>query len=129
MPEVYGAGGVGRHELQIDLLAGQERAPPVLLALVDHEPRERTGGRRVEADVEEARPGDLDGFDPIDLAQLLGQGVSKVTWCDTDLLGQLQRDRGGIVAVLRVTRTLHTCARRQQIHVEAAVVENGPSGG
>ena len=73
------------------------------------------GGGRVQPDVEEARAGDLDRLDPRRAWPSCSASAAASSRGGTPgLLGQLQGERGGVVAVLGVARSLDRRRARQR---------------
>ncbi len=99
---VQRAGGIGRHELDQDLLAVARRAAEsgALLGHGGDDGLARGGG---DAQIDEARAGDLGGLDEVDGARLRHQGVDdglgQFTRVAAGGLGQLHGHVGGDVAV------------------------------
>jgi hypothetical protein len=62
------------------------------------------------------------------LAKCLGKAGGKIARGHADPLGQLERDGGGVVAVLRAARTLDARTLGEQGGVQAAVVKDGARG-
>ena len=104
--DVHRAGRVGRDELEVDPLPGQRLRAPVGLAGGDRLDRDLPQRALGEGDVQEARPGDVDGGDRGLRAQLLGQRLGHGARRDARGLGQPHRDVGGVVAVGAVLRPL-----------------------
>ena len=129
--DVDGPGRVRGHELQVHALAGQRRRRPVRSSRLDDGARELARGRRVQRDVQEARPRDVDARDAGDRGQALGQQVREVARRDTRLLAQLERDVGRPVAVLARARSLHRHHGRQvgRIQGQGAVGHGGDQDG
>jgi hypothetical protein len=123
--DVDGAGGVGRDELQVDHLPGQLVAGAVGRTRgqhVAHDPGLRVRG---EAQVDEARPGDLGAGDAVLRGERLGEPGGQVARLDPDPLRGLQGDVRGVVAVLGVARSLHRDVGRQRGEIEVVVGEHG----
>ena len=115
VPEVDRTGRVGRHELEVDLLLGEDVAPPVRVAGLDHHAGERAGGGRAEADVEEARPGHVDTGDiegAGSFLQMFRDARREIARRNAGLLGDLERDVRRIVAMLGVPGAFHAGRRR-----------------
>ena len=66
-----------------------------------------TGGGSVHGDVQEAGTGDVHGRDAVDGLQPGAQDGGELARIGAGLLGQLQGDIGGPVAVVPVLRSLH----------------------
>ena len=65
---------------------------------------QRTGRRGLQGDVEETRPGDLDGRDSGRPGQVFADHRGDLPGRPAGRLGQLQRDRGRVVAVFAGAR-------------------------
>mmetsp|Transcript_20389 Transcript_20389/g.78156 ORF Transcript_20389/g.78156 Transcript_20389/m.78156 type:complete len:636 (-) Transcript_20389:435-2342(-) len=102
MAHMQRAGGVGRHELHHHMLAGR-RALAEMGAGGQHLGHHRLLGGRLEADVDEARAGDLERLHPL-LDRRLGlqrgdQPRGQFTRVGLERLGQLHRGRAGEIAM------------------------------
>ena len=127
--QVDGAGGVRGDELEIDPSAGHRVAVAVPLPLLEHGGDERALRTGVEPDVEETGTGDLRRCDARILRQRVRERLCEVPRCGPDLLGQLQRDIGRVVAVFGVAGPLDGHRLRNDRRVGAALGENGDEGG
>lgn len=97
---------VGGDELEVDSLPGVHPVTAV----------RRGGGHDLRCDgalragidayVQESRTGDLHRRDPVHLAESVGQERGEVAWRHPRLLGQLERDVRGVVAMLSDLRSL-----------------------
>src|SRR5690606_258006 len=90
----------GGDELEVDLDALVEGAAPVVRALLQDPRRERTRRGRVEADVEEARPGDLGPGDARDGGERRGELLGELPRRHAEALAELEGDVAGPVAVV-----------------------------
>jgi hypothetical protein len=119
--DVDRAGGVGRHELDHDLLAAaQLRGGVRRRALVDDLGEDVVQPGGCEAEVHEARTGDLDGLDVrrqvgVEVLDELGGQLARVA---PGLLGRGERHVRGPVAVLPVGRSLHRDLLRKRFDGE-----------
>ena len=106
--DVQRTGRVGRDELEVDLLAG-EGVGGAVAARLPRRRRRRPGPGRAAATVMLMKPGSghVDRGDAVGLAQARGEQLGEGPRVGAGLLGQLQRDVGGVVAVRRVARSLH----------------------
>ena len=124
--------GVGRHELEVDALAGSGGVAAVRRALRQDLARHLAQRGLGEPQVEEAGTGDLDAVDPVDLAQPGGEQVGDLPRRTTRGLGQLQGDARGVVAVLLDARALdrHLVGDRdRQVTGLDGGGHGGPDGG
>ena len=72
-------------------------------------------GGRLDRDVEEAGPGDLDGRDPVGRLEPALDQRGQVARVGAGPLGQLHRHVGGVVAVTLLPGSLHRHARRDAV--------------
>ncbi len=100
-------GRVGRDELDVDLLLAALLGPAVRRARRDDVVGDRALGDGVDADVEEARPGDVDARDAVGGAESLGDQGREVAWRRPGPLGQLEGDVRRVVAVALLPGSLH----------------------
>ena len=117
-------GRVGRDELEVHPEPVEGRPGPVGRTALDHSGDHhvlRVGG---QSDVHEPGAGDLGGGDALTVGELGSKPVGQLTWADADLLTELQRDVGGVVAMLGVARPLHDDTLRQRGRVESVVGED-----
>ncbi len=115
VPQVERPGGVGGDELHVDPLAG-ERLGVAVGRPGRHDLRcHPTLGRGGHGDVEEAGPGDLDGLDAGVGGEPVGEQLGQRAGTGARPLRQLQRDVGGVVAVLPAARALHRHRRRDLV--------------
>ncbi len=91
---------VGADELEVDLLSGVEVTGAVRRTGRDDLRGQGALGAGLDADVEEAGTGDLGARDAVGRAELVGEQLRELARVHAGLLGQLQRDVGGVVAVL-----------------------------
>ena len=123
------SGGVGRDELEVDVDARQVGRAAVAGAGGQHLFDDHALGRGLDAQVDEPGAGDLGGGDAIGLGQRSGQPSGQVAGVDADLLGQLQRHVGGVVAVFGVAGPLDGDDRGQGGRVESVLGQHRGSGG
>src|SRR5687768_12077776 len=114
------AGRVRRHELDLDLLAGQGLAPAEPLPRRDDHvdlPREPRLG---QAQVHETGLRDLDGRDRVADGDALLHGLGDLEWRPPELARQLHRDVRRVIAVRGVLRVLdlHRDAARGLVPAE-----------
>ena len=105
--DVQRAGGVRGDELHVDRVAGERGVGAVVRSGFDDGLGQGTGRGGVHGDVQEARPGDVHGGDAVDGLQPGAEDGGEFARVGAGLLGQLQGDVGGPVAVLPVLRSLH----------------------
>ena len=86
-------------------------------------------GRRLDAQVDEAGPGDVGGGDAGGRHQCVGQPSGQLAGVGADLLGDLKGQVGGVVAVLGVAGPLDGHGRRQRRGVEAVLGQDRGGGG
>ncbi len=103
--DVDRSGRVGRDELQVDLLV-QLGGVAVLVGGGQHVGDDDALRGGLDAQVHEARAGDLGGGDTVGRGQRGGQPAGQLARIDADLLGELQREVGRVVAVLEVAGAL-----------------------
>src|SRR6185436_20580800 len=60
--------------------------------------------------------------------QMAGDRRGQLTGVRADLLGDLERERGRVVAVLRIARSLDRGGRRQSGLIEVALGQHGAGG-
>ena len=96
---MHRTGGVRRHEFEVDAPAGQGGVVAVSRALLDDQSGQVTLGRRVESDVEEAGPGDVDRRDPRRLPQPDGDHLGDLARRPARRFSQLEGDVRGVVTV------------------------------
>ena len=123
--EVDRTGRVGRDELEVHPEPVEGRAGPVRRTTFDHSGDHhvlRVGG---ESDVHEPGSGDLGGGDALTAGELGGKPSCQLTRVDADLLTELERNVGGVVAVLGIARPFHDNTLRQRGRVESVVGEDG----
>ena len=101
------AGRVGRDELDVHLLLLARLGAAVRRAGGDDVVGDLALRSGVDADVEEARTGHLDAGDAVGPLQPCGHQPREVTRGLAGLLGELERDVGGVVAVALLPRALH----------------------
>ena len=126
--QVDRAGGVGGDELKVDLLARVQVAVTELLGLLQylrHELALRAGG---QTKVDKAGAGDLGGVDCGVGRQVVDKPSSKLARVGASLLGHLERDVGGVVAVLGVAGALHGHGLRDDGGVEVVGGEHAGRG-
>ena len=122
------AGGIRRDELEVHALTGENVATSVPRAVGNHRGQRLVEPRRLEIEVQEARPGDLDPVEVgwrrgFERAHELGR---RVPWRDARGLGHLEGDVRHPVAVLALLRRLdHNTACRL---VEAGFGERSAHG-
>ena len=104
--DVQWAGGVRRHELEVDRLPREFFGAAVGGPGVDDPLREGAGGGGVEREVDEPGTGDIDGRDPLDRAEPFGELGGKLSRGGAHRLGELHGDVGGPVAVIAVPRAI-----------------------
>ena len=104
--EVQRPGRVGRDELDVDPLAGERVVAAVRRPGREHVCRDLSLGPGRDRDVEEPRPRDVDGRDPVRAPQPLGDQLGEGPRVGARLLRQLERDVGRVVPVLLAARTL-----------------------
>ena len=105
-PDVHRAGRIRRHELEIELLAGEIVATAVGRSRLDDRPgehAERPGG---QGDVEKARARHVDLGDAVGLAQPGGDRLGDLARRRAGRLGQPQGDIRRVVAVLGIAGAL-----------------------
>ena len=117
--DVDRSGGVGRDELEVNVAPGEQLGVAVGRSGVQHVGHDLTLGRGLDPQVHEAGSGHLGGGDTVGLGQRLGQPAGQLARVDTGLLRDLQRDIGGVVAVLGVTRPLDGHLWRQGRRIQA----------
>ncbi|GMA92145.1 hypothetical protein GCM10025869_26740 [Homoserinibacter gongjuensis] len=100
--DVDGAGGVRRDELEVDAHALVERAAAVALTELENARGQRARGRRVEADVEEARSGDLGARDAVDLGEGRRERIGEFPRRHAEALAELEGRVGRPVAVVPI---------------------------
>ena len=100
--EVDRAGRVGRDELQVDPVASLRVAATIGRPSLDDRPRELSGRRGVQRDVEESRPGDVNRLDAAHRTQACGQGRGHLAGRHTRTLGNLHGDVRRPVAVIAI---------------------------
>lgn len=105
--QVQWAGGVGRDELDIDPLAGQHGEPPVILALLHDGRGQGTLRRGVQADVDEARTGNLRGGDTCRGGDTRGEKFGDRDRRQPSGLGECQRQVGRIVTMITGLRSVN----------------------
>src|SRR5581483_5984417 len=86
-------------------------------------------GRRRDAQVHETGSGDVGRGDAVDVRQRFGKPAGKFARGDTDLLAELHREVGGVVAVLGIARTLDRDRRGKRGGIEAVLGEHRGGGG
>ena len=99
-------GGVGGDELEVDALAGRGGVRAVAGARGEDLHRDLAERGLREAQVEEARTGDVDRVDAVDLPQPGGQQLGDLPRRPAGGLGELERDARRVVAVLLDARAL-----------------------
>ena len=107
-------GRVGGDEFEVDLLTAERVGVAVVLACVDDVVDDDALGGGLEPQVDEAGPGDVGGGDAVGLGQRRREPSGQLTWVDPDLLAQLQRQVGGVVAVLAIAGPLDGDGHRQR---------------
>ncbi len=106
MADVQRPGGIGGNELDHDAPAGAAGAAPEGRALAPdlaYHRESRRGGKR---QVDEARPRDLRASDLGVAAERGDDGLGGLARLAAHALGELQRDVGREVAVLRILRSI-----------------------
>ncbi len=126
--EVDRAGGVGGDELEVDPRVREVVAVAVGGALGEHLRHDRSLGVGGEPDVEEAGSRDLGGVDAVGGGQGLGEPGGEFAGIDADLLRDLHRDVGRVVAVLRIARALDGEGLGKNGRVETTVGEDTGGG-
>ena len=106
--QVDGAGRVRGDELKVDGLAGELVAAAVCFASLNDGGCELASSCGVQGDVQEAGASDVNGCNTGDGANLLCQKSCCLTRVLAHLLGELQSDVGGPVAVLTGLGALHS---------------------
>lgn len=127
--DVDGAGGVGRDEFEVDVALGQRGGVSVTLGTRDDVADDHVLGRRLDAQVDETRAGHLGRGDARGGRQRLGEPSRQFARVHADLLADLQRQVGGVIAVLRIAGTLHRDRRGQRGRVEVALGQHSGGGG
>ena len=85
--------------------------------------------RGVQPQVDEAGSGDLRRGDAVCLGQRVGEPSGQLAGVGTDLLGELQRQVAGVIAVLGVAWPLDGDRRRQRGGVERMLGQHRGRGG
>ena len=111
--DVDGPGGVGRDELEIDVLAVERVGVSVGRARFDDVVDDHALGGGSNAQVDEAGACHVGGGDTVGLHQRGGEPAGQLTRVRADLLAQLKREIRGVVAVVGVARALDGDRRRQ----------------
>ena len=119
--QVDGSGRVGGDEFQVDALPAVEAVVPVGGAGgkdVGHDLALGGGG---QSDVNESGAGDVDGGDLVVRRQGVDKQAGEFARIHSYLLGNLERQVGGIVAVLRIARAFHDHLLGQDGHVQLSI--------
>jgi hypothetical protein len=106
MADMHRAGRIGGDVLDIDPLAGAERGSAVGLPLRQHLAETALPESRREPQVDEARPGDIDGRHVGMRAQPAGQELGDLARLARRRLGQHEGRVGRDVAVAGIARRL-----------------------
>ena len=89
-----------------------------------------TGGGGTQAEVEEARPGDLHGINAVELGEAGHEELGQRARIGSGLLGQLHGDIGGPIAVITVSGALDSGKRHLlDRQGERAVVDGSGQNG
>ena len=112
MADMHRAGRIGRHVLDIDLVAAADRAAAIGRALRQHRAQLIGPDLGLQRQIDEARPGDLDlGHHRLG-AQFGGDLLGEIARLGLGFLGQHHRGIGRHVAMGRVLGRLHHHARQ-----------------
>ena len=127
--EVNRAGRVRRDEFQVHLLAGVDVGVAKRGTLLEHLGYQLALGVCGEAQVNKAGPCDLSGGDGRVLCQDLCKPACEFARVRARLLRHLQCNVGGVVAVLRIARALHSHGVGDNRGVEIMVCKHALCGG
>ena len=119
--QVDGSGRVGGNEFQVDAFPAVEAVVPIGSAGGEDVGHDLALGGGSQSDVNESRAGDVDGGDLVMRRQGVDKQAGKLARIHSYLLGNLERQVGGIVAVLRIARAFHDHLLGQDGHVQLSI--------
>ena len=126
--QVDGARRVRGDELQVDLLPGVRSIAAEFLARGENLGDNCALSGRGEADVEESRSGDGGLLNGVVAREGVSQPLRQFARLGAGLLGHLEGQVGGVVAVLRITRALNGHGLRQHGGVQLVLVKHSGRG-
>ena len=109
MPDMHGSGRIGAHVLDIDRSAPASRARAVPVALNEDGSKNLLVNLRLQNDIDEPRPGDLDLEHARRAREIGGQGLSEGARSGAGRLYLTRVDHGGVgrkIAMRGVARRL-----------------------
>ena len=124
-----GTGRVGGDEFEVDVRAGQLRRVPERRGGIEHGRDHRGLGRGLDAQVDEAGARHVCGGDAVGGGQRIDQPASQLARIGANLLGDLQGEVGGVVAMLGVSGPFDRHRVGQDRRVETVLDQYRGGGG
>ena len=112
MADMHRAGRIGGDVFDIDLAGSTCRAASVGSAFAQHGAQRIRPGLRLQGEIDEAGPGDIDRGNQIVMAQFFRDLFGEIAWLGLGFLGQHHRGVGRHVAMRGVARRLDHDARQ-----------------
>ena len=129
MTDMHRPGRIGGDVFDVDLLARTDRDAAIGIGVAQHSAQRVRPCRRLEHEIDEARPGDIDAGHQVVGAQFDRKGFGQIARLGLGVLRQHHRGVGRHVAMARIARQFHHDARQIGVLRQYPFIHQHAAGG